>query len=93
MLKTVAFSLKRKIRVFKYNETGTGVDTARITTVLYPAEPSAEDTTDEPIDRAPSPDMFQEEGTLMIAYYAFQAGGEGHYNSFVSQTVSVSIRT
>ncbi len=87
MLKDTSLSLKRKIRVFKYDETGTGVDTAKMSTVLYPAVPLVEDTTCQTINQDATPDMVAEEETLKVSYYTWQ-GLDDHYNTFVSETVS-----
>jgi hypothetical protein len=61
MLKATALSLKRKIRVFKYDEVGTGVDTAKMSTLLFPAVPLVEDTTCQTINQEATPDMLAEE--------------------------------
>jgi hypothetical protein len=84
ILRATALSLKRKIRVFKYDQTSTSVDTAKISTFLYP---DVEDTTCQTMNQDATSDMFAEEETLKVAYYAWQ-GFDGHYNTFVSMTVS-----
>jgi hypothetical protein len=86
ILRATALSLKRNIRVFKYDDTSTGVDTAKISTLLYAALP---DTTCQTMNQDATSDMLAEEETLKVAYYAWQEQGvDGHYNTFVSTTVS-----
>jgi hypothetical protein len=84
ILRATALSLKRNIRVFKYDDTSTGVDTAKISTFLYAALP---DTTCQTMNQDATSDMLEEEETLKVAYYAWQEQGfDGHYNTFVSTT-------
>jgi hypothetical protein len=81
ILRATALSLKCNIRVFKYDETSTGVDTAKISTFLYAAVP---DTTCQTMNQDATSDMLAEEETLKVSYYTWQGQGfDGHYNTFV----------
>ena len=57
MLNTIALSQKSNLRVFKYDENGTGVKFPGIFTVVYPGVPEADGTPDV------SADLLEEKDT------------------------------
>ena len=91
MLQAIARSQKRDVQVLKFDEVGTGVDQAGMSTVFFAGKPESQSTPDVRSAIRHPGDLLLEKDTWSLLFWAFEYGiGEGHYKSVVPTSVSES---